>query len=75
MHRRGDWTEWTNRHARRLEREFRDGAPLGHLVPVLANPWDWDVVQLAEERVRLAALLEEYLAQRKQLAITKWRND
>ena len=42
---------------------------------MFAKPWDVGVERLAGERVRLAALLEAYLANRKQLAVTKWHNE
>jgi hypothetical protein len=76
MHRLGNWTAWSGKHSRRVAREFGgEGIPLGHLVEVFAKPWGVGVEQLAGERVRLAALLETYLANRKLLAVTKWRNE
>ena len=76
MHRQGNWAAWSDRHSWRVAREFGcEGIPLGHLVEVFAKPWDVGIERLAGERVRLAALLEAYLANRKQLAVTKWRNE
>ena len=76
MRQKGCWEGWSDRHSRRIAREFGgDGIPLGHLEAVFANPWNWEAEQLAEERVRLAATMEQYMANRKLLAIAKWRNE
>ncbi len=66
IHQQGNWAARSDRHSRRVAREFGcDGIQLGHLVEVFAKPWEVGVEHLAGERVRLAALLEAYLANRK----------
>ena len=75
-HRRGNWASWSGRYARKVAKDFvGGGAPLGHLVPIFQAPWDCAPELLAEERVRLAALMDTYLANRKALAIAKWRRE
>ena len=75
-HRRGNWACWSDRYARKIAKDFvGGGAPLGHLVPIFEAPWCVAPEVLAEERVRLAALMDAYLANRKALAIAKWRRE
>ena len=58
-HRRGNWACWSDKYARKIAKDFVGGAaPLGHLVPFFEAPWNFAPEALAEERVRLAALMD-----------------
>ena len=73
-HGTGNWTGWSAKHARRIAKDFvGQGAPLGHLAQILREPWAHEPGFLAEERVRLTTLMDAYLANRKALAVAKWK--